>query len=52
MIIWINGPINSGKSTIAERLAKKTDSTAVIEPDKFYEFIPWMDISEAVPIIL
>ncbi len=52
MIIWLNGSINSGKSTIAKMLAKKIDNPAVIEPDKFHEFIAWMDISEAVPLIL
>jgi len=52
MIIWINGSINSGKSTVAKLLASKIKNAAIIEVDKFHEFIAWMPIKEAVPLNL
>lgn len=52
MIIFINGSINSGKSTVAKLLAEKLSGTALIEVDRFHEFIAWMPIGEAVPINL
>jgi adenylate kinase family enzyme len=52
MIIFINGPINSGKSTVAKLLAERLPKTALIEVDRFHEFIEWMPIGEAVPLNL
>lgn len=52
MIIWINGTINSGKSTVAKLLAKKIPNCAIVEIDKFHEMISWMPIDKAVPINL
>lgn len=52
MIIFINGSINSGKSTIAELLAKEIPHSAVIEIDKLRELISWLPIEEAIPINL
>ncbi|KKP58525.1 MAG: hypothetical protein UR51_C0005G0036 [Candidatus Moranbacteria bacterium GW2011_GWF1_34_10] len=52
MIIFINGSINAGKSTVANLLAEKMDTTAVVEIDRFHEFIPWMSASESVLINL
>jgi AAA+ ATPase superfamily predicted ATPase len=39
MIIVLNGPINSGKSTVAKLLAKKIPKTAVVEVDVIREFL-------------
>lgn len=50
MIIFINGSINSGKSTVAKVLAKKIEKPAVVEIDSLSEFIEWMPIEERVPI--
>jgi len=47
MIIILNGPINSGKSTVAKILWKKIPNTAHIEIDKIREFIDWMKNEEA-----
>jgi hypothetical protein len=52
MIIFINGSINAGKSTVAEKLAKKFEKPALIEIDNIGAFIDWMDIDDAVPINL
>ncbi|MCX6722321.1 MAG: (d)CMP kinase [Candidatus Staskawiczbacteria bacterium] len=52
MIIFINGPINSGKTTVAKILVKKLPNSALLEIDALYEMINWMPISKAVPINL
>lgn len=52
MIIFINGSINSGKSTISKLLAEKLPNTALIEVDRFHECIEWMPIDQAVPLNL
>lgn len=52
MIIFINGSINAGKSTVAKLLAEKIKDTAVVEVDRFHEFIPWMPVAESVLINL
>ena len=52
MIIFINGSINSGKSTVAKLLGKKLGKTAILEIDRFHEFLEWMPIGEIVPINL
>ena len=52
MIIFLNGSINSGKSTIAKLLLKKLLKTALVEIDTFHEMIEWMPIDEAVPLNL
>ncbi len=52
MIIFINGSINAGKSTIAKMLASKIPNTANVEIDIFYKFIHWLEIDKAVSINL
>ena len=52
MIIFINGSINSGKSTIAKILENKLQGTALLEIDFLRDMIGWMPITEAVPISL
>ena len=52
MIIFINGSINSGKSTIAKLLIKDLPNTALLEIDSLREMIDWMPIDQAVPINL
>lgn len=52
MIIFINGSINSGKSTIAKILVDKLPKTARIEVDDLRNFIRWMPLEEAIPINL
>jgi chloramphenicol 3-O-phosphotransferase len=52
MIIFLNGSINSGKSTVAKLLAKAMSNTAIVEIDALHEMIQWMPIDEAVPINL
>ena len=52
MIIFINGSINSGKSTIAKILAEQIGRVALVEIDSLRKFINWMPINEAIPINL
>ena len=52
MIIFLNGSINAGKSTVAKLLAKELPSSALVEIDAFHEMIEWMPIDKAVPINL
>lgn len=52
MIIFLNGSINSGKSTVAKLLIKELPKTALVEIDAFHEMIEWMPIDEAVPLNL
>ncbi len=52
MIIFINGSINSGKSTLAKLLAIKIGNCAIVEIDNLREFINWMPIEKAIPLNL
>ncbi|KKP79957.1 MAG: hypothetical protein UR80_C0043G0005 [Parcubacteria group bacterium GW2011_GWB1_35_5] len=52
MIIFLNGSINAGKSTVAKILAKKLSNTAVVEIDSLREMIDWMPIDQAISINL
>ncbi|MCR4334773.1 MAG: hypothetical protein NUV47_03560 [Patescibacteria group bacterium] len=52
MIIFLNGSINAGKSTVAKILAKNMPNTALLEIDVFHEMIEWMPIDQAVPLNL
>lgn len=52
MIVFINGSINSGKSTLAKLLADKIGNCAILEIDNLREFIEWMPIEKAIPINL
>jgi len=52
MIIFINGSINAGKTTVAKILAKKIRNTANVEIDSLHGFIDWLEIDKAVPINL
>ena len=52
MIIFLNGSINAGKSTVAKLLAKKLPNSALVEIDVFHEMIEWMPIDKAVSLNL
>lgn len=52
MIIFINGSINAGKSTVAKILSARLPKSALIEIDVFHEMIEWMPIEEAIPLNL
>ncbi len=52
MIIFINGAINSGKSTIAKLITNKLGKTANIEVDKIRDFVDWMSLEESIPLNL
>lgn len=50
MIIFINGNLNSGKSTVSKLLAEKIGNCAIVEIDHLRSFISWMSIEDAVPL--
>ncbi len=52
MIVFINGSINAGKTTVAKLLAKDIPNTALLEIDSLRNMIDWMPIDKAVPINL
>ena len=52
MIIFLNGSINAGKSTVAKLLAKELPNTALLEIDSLREMIDWMPIDQSVPLNL
>jgi len=52
MIIFINGSINAGKSTVAKILAGELENTALLEIDSLRDMIGWMPIEQAIPINL
>jgi hypothetical protein len=52
MIIFLNGSINAGKSTVAKLLAKELPNTALVEIDTFHEIISWMPIEQSIPLNL
>ena len=52
MIIFINGSINAGKSTVGKILTKEIPKSALIEIDVFHEMIAWMPIDDAVALNL
>ncbi len=52
MIIFINGSINAGKTTVAKILATKLSNVALVEIDALRDMISWMPINQAVPINL
>lgn len=50
MIIFLNGSINAGKSTVAKLLVKELPNTALVEIEALREMSAWMPIDESVPI--
>ncbi|MCX6790440.1 MAG: zeta toxin family protein [Candidatus Kaiserbacteria bacterium] len=48
IIIFLNGSINAGKSTVAKLLAKELPNTALIEIDALREMIGWMPIDQSI----
>lgn len=50
MIIFLNGSINAGKSTVAKILAERLPNVALVEIDLLRDMIGWMPIEKAVPI--
>jgi uridine kinase len=52
MVIFISGPLNSGKSTTASELKRLLKKSVILEPDTLRTFIAEMPIDEAIPIVL
>jgi adenylate kinase family enzyme len=47
-IIFIDGNMNAGKSTVAKLLARQIDRPAVVEIDELRHFISWMDVRDTI----
>jgi adenylate kinase family enzyme len=52
MIIFINGSINSGKTTVSKLLASRLSNIALVELDDIRNMFSWMPLEEAIPITL
>lgn len=52
MIIFISGPINSGKTTVSRILERKIKNLAVVEVDDLKKMIEWMPLVNAMSIDL
>jgi hypothetical protein len=52
VIILINGAINTGKTTVARQLAALLPQTAHVEVDALREFVAFLPLAEAIPVIL
>ena len=52
MIIFINGTISSGKSTVAKLIKNAIPNTAILEIDVLRNLIDWIPLNEAIPINL
>lgn len=52
MVIYIDGPINAGKSTISARLAQALPSTIHIEVDHLRHFAACLSLDDAIPYAL
>lgn len=50
MVIFINGSINSGKSTVSKLLSEKIGNSAILEIDALRNFIEWLPLDDAIPI--
>jgi hypothetical protein len=51
-LIFLNGCINSGKSTVAGRLKRIVPGLAHVEVDDLHGFIAWMPIEQAIHLNL
>src|SRR3989344_8135834 len=52
VIIFINGSINSGKTTVSKLLTGHLPKTAFIELDDIRNMFIWMPLEEAIPIAI
>jgi hypothetical protein len=52
MIILLNGPINSGKTTVSKDLVELLPRTAHVEVDDLREFIRFLPLEESIPLNL
>ena len=52
MIIFLNGSINAGKSTVAKLLVKELPNTALLEIDSLREMIDWMPLHDSIALNL
>lgn len=52
MIIWIDGPINAGKTTICRRLASLRPRTVHIEIDELREFARCLTLNACIPLCI
>lgn len=52
MILFINGSINSGKSTVAKLLQQRIPKTALVEVDSLRACIDWMPLEDSISLNL
>lgn len=49
-LIFLNGAINCGKTTVGRKLSELCRNVAFVELDHLHGFVPWMPIERAVPL--
>lgn len=52
MLIFINGSINSGKTTVGKLLASHLLKTSLVELDDIRNMFSWVPLEEAIPITI
>ena len=52
MVIFIDGPINSGKTTVGKLLAERLPRTVHVEIDDFRHFADCLTLDEVIPFAL
>lgn len=52
MILFLNGPINAGKTTVGRELTARLERAAHVEVDDLHGFLTDVPLAEAVPISL
>ena len=49
-LVFLNGAINCGKTTVGRKLSELCRNVAFVELDHLHGFVPWMPIERAVPL--
>ena len=49
-LLFLNGAINCGKTTIGNRILEICENIAFVELDALHDFVSWMPIERAVPL--
>jgi hypothetical protein len=51
-LIFLNGAVNCGKTTVGRRLLELCENIAFVELDSLHAFVPWMPIERAVSLTI
>jgi hypothetical protein len=51
-LIFVSGPINSGKTTVSRLLVRNIQNSAHVHGDSLRHFVTWMPLNAAVPLTI